>query len=329
MGKTIAEKIIGEHAGKEVSAGDFVIVDVDVCLLQDGTGPLAVRELQKLGMDRLANPKRTVFFIDHASPSPRAELSNDHVLLRSFARKTGAVLSDVGCGICHQVIAEDHVNPGEIVGLVGPNGAGKTTTLRVLTGIIRPTKGNVAVNGYNMKKQALQAKKHIGYIPERPSCYPSLKVREYLTFIARIYGVRKVDTLLRIREYVDMFQLDEFLDSYIGTLSKGNLQRTLLTGIFLRDPPYVLAFDEPIYGLDPRGAWSLKAHIRRLRDQGSAILISTHILEVAEALCDRFYIMNEGDIVGKGTLGELQERCPGARNLEEVFLMLTGGLPEE
>ncbi len=115
MEKTIAEKIIGEHAGKEVSAGDFLVVNVDVCLLQDGTGPLAVREMQKLGVERLANPERTVLFIDHASPSPRAELSNDHVLLRGFARKMGAVLSDVGCGICHQVIAEDHVNPGDIL----------------------------------------------------------------------------------------------------------------------------------------------------------------------------------------------------------------------
>ena len=146
MGKTIAEKIIGEHAGREVSAGDFVVVKVDLCLLQDGTGPLAVRELEKLhsmldegrklklatpGIRRqvssiqhpasgiqypaLANPERTVLFIDHASPSPRAELSNDHVLLRDFARQTGAILSDVGCGICHQVMAEDYVNPGDIL----------------------------------------------------------------------------------------------------------------------------------------------------------------------------------------------------------------------
>ncbi|MBD3184752.1 homoaconitate hydratase family protein [Candidatus Poribacteria bacterium] len=115
MGKTISEKIIGEKAGKDVSAGDFVVANVDLCLLQDGTGPLAVRELQKLNMEKLANPERTVMFIDHSSPSPRAELSNDHVLLRNFARKTGAVLSDVGCGICHQVISEDHVNPGNIL----------------------------------------------------------------------------------------------------------------------------------------------------------------------------------------------------------------------
>ena len=115
MGKTISEKIIGKHAGKEVSAGDFVVVDVDVCLLQDGTGPLAVQVLKDLGMEKVAAPERTVLFIDHASPSPRSELSNNHVLLRDFARETGSVLSDVGCGICHQVITEDHVNPGEIL----------------------------------------------------------------------------------------------------------------------------------------------------------------------------------------------------------------------
>jgi 3-isopropylmalate/(R)-2-methylmalate dehydratase large subunit len=115
MGKTIAEKIIGEHAGKDVSAGDLAVVKVDLCLLQDGTGPLAVRELQKLGMEKVHNPKGTVLFIDHSSPSPRAELSNDHVLLRQFARKTGAVLSDVGCGICHQVMAENYVCPGDIL----------------------------------------------------------------------------------------------------------------------------------------------------------------------------------------------------------------------
>jgi 3-isopropylmalate/(R)-2-methylmalate dehydratase large subunit len=115
MGKTIAEKIIGEHAGKDVSAGDLAIVKVDLCLLQDGTGPLAVRELQKLGFEKLSNPKGTVFFIDHSSPSPRSELSNDHVLLRSFARKVGAILSDVGCGICHQIMSEDYVSPGDIL----------------------------------------------------------------------------------------------------------------------------------------------------------------------------------------------------------------------
>ncbi|MDF1539178.1 MAG: ATP-binding cassette domain-containing protein [Candidatus Thorarchaeota archaeon] len=221
------------------------------------------------------------------------------------------------------------VRPGEIVGLVGPNGAGKTTTLRVLTGIIKPTYGDVFVNGHNMASDPVSAKMKIGYIPERPTCYPSLKVIEYLTFIARIYDVPRVDALLRIREYVDRFQLDEFLTSYIGTLSKGNLQRTLLAGIFVREPPFILALDEPIYGLDPRGAWSLKAHLKDLKKDGSAILVSTHILEVAEGLCDRFFIMNHGDIVGQGSLTDLKDKCPGTNSLEEVFLTLTGGIPKE
>ncbi len=219
------------------------------------------------------------------------------------------------------------VNPGEIVGLVGPNGAGKTTTMRMLTGIIQPTSGEAKINGFEIQKKPIQAKSAIGYIPERPTCYPSLRVKEYLTFISRIYEVPRDRAILRIRKYVDLFQLNQYLNSYIGTLSKGNLQRTLLTGIFVRDPPYILAFDEPIYGLDPRGAWSLKHHLKTLRDEGSAILVSTHILEVAEGLCERFVIMDEGDVVGKGNMNELMEENPGAHNLEEVFLALTGGIP--
>lgn len=221
------------------------------------------------------------------------------------------------------------VYPGEIVGLVGPNGAGKTTTLRSLTGIIKPNSGDIYVNGYNMAEKPTKAKFRLGYIPERPTCYPSLKVREYLTFIARIYGIPREVALIRIREMVDFFQLNPFLNMYIGNLSKGNLQRTLLVGIFIRDPPFILAMDEPIYGLDPRGAWSLKKHLRDLRDTGSAILISTHILEVAQNLCDRFIIMNEGQIVGTGTLKSLFETHPGTSSLEEIFLELTGGIPEE
>ncbi len=220
------------------------------------------------------------------------------------------------------------VHPGEILGLVGPNGAGKTTTLRMLSGIIRPTSGAIHVNGYDIIESPIPAKESIGYIPEKPTCYPSLKSREYVTFMARIYQVPQEIALIRMREYVELFQFDEFIDSYIGTLSKGNLQRVLLIGIFVREPPYILALDEPIYGLDPRGAWNLKKLLRRLRDEGSSILISTHILEVATDLCDRFVIMNEGDVVGRGTLEELLALQPEASSLEEVFLSLTGGIPE-
>ena len=115
MGKTLAEKIISEHAGKEVKAGEIAIVDVDVALTQDGTGPLAIRQLQKIGLEKVKNPKKSVLFIDHAAPSPRKELATDHMLIREFTRKTGACLSDVAEGICHQIIAESYLNPGDIL----------------------------------------------------------------------------------------------------------------------------------------------------------------------------------------------------------------------
>ncbi len=115
MGKTLAEKIIGTRAQKEVSAGQIVLVNVDVCLTQDGTGPLAIRQLQKINLEKAANPKRTVLFLDHAAPSPRRELANDHITIRRFAQKTGACLSEVGEGVCHQIIAESYLNPGEIL----------------------------------------------------------------------------------------------------------------------------------------------------------------------------------------------------------------------
>jgi len=115
MGKTIAEKIIGSHSGKDVKAGDFVVANVDVAAVQDGTGPLTIQEIQKIGLEKCANPERTILFIDHAAPSPRKELSNAHKILREFAKKTGAVLSEVGEGVCHQRLVEDYVNPGEIL----------------------------------------------------------------------------------------------------------------------------------------------------------------------------------------------------------------------
>jgi ABC-2 type transport system ATP-binding protein len=258
--------------------------------------------------------------LEKREEGPPITLKSPAILLekvtKRFGRKTAVRRLDL------------RVEPGEIVGLVGPNGAGKTTTLRMLTGIIRATEGSIEVDGYNIRSESISAKERIGYIPEKPTCYPSLTAREYVMFTARIYGVPHETALIRMREYVELFQFNEFIDSYIGTLSKGNLQRALLIGIFAREPPYILALDEPIYGLDPRGAWNLKKLLRRLRGEGSAILISTHILEVAADLCDRFVIMNEGDVVGRGTLKELQALHPDANNLEEIFLGLTGGIPE-
>ncbi|MEW6606228.1 MAG: 3-isopropylmalate dehydratase large subunit [bacterium] len=115
MGQTLAEKIISLNVGQQIKAGEFVVVNVNLCLTQDGTGPLAVRQLQKIGLEKVANPKKTIFFIDHAAPSPKKELSNDHNFLRDFAKKTGIQLSDVGEGVCHQIVVEDYLNPGDIL----------------------------------------------------------------------------------------------------------------------------------------------------------------------------------------------------------------------
>jgi len=251
----------------------------------------------------------------------RRKLHNPAISIKGLVKRYGKKIAVNGLDL--------DVRPGEIVGLVGPNGAGKSTTLRVLTGIIRANSGLVYVDGHSIAGEPLEAKYRIGYIPEKPTCYPSLRVREYLTFIARVYGVPKHEALIRIAEYIDFFQLEELSKTYIANLSKGNLQRTLLAGIFVREPPFVLAFDEPMYGLDPRGAWSLKVLLRKLKSEGSAVLISTHILEMAEGLCDRFVVIDCGRAVGAGTLERLKAQVSGADSLEQVFLKLTGGIPEE
>ncbi len=219
------------------------------------------------------------------------------------------------------------VRPGEIVGLIGPNGAGKTTTVRILVGIIRASSGRVTVNGHDMRHNAIAAKYRIAYLPERPTCYPSLRVREYLTFIARVYGVPRHDALIRMHTYAHMFTLNELMSSYVGTLSKGNLQRMLIVGLLLRPPPLILVLDEPFQGLDPIGAWSLKQMMIALREQGSAILISTHVLQVAEAICDRFVIIDRGVVVDSGTIRELNRNASEERTLEEIFLARTGRTP--
>ncbi len=270
-------------------------------------------DLEQMILDRILE-------VEEALPKPRP-LNDPAIEIKHMTKRFGKTVAVRDFDMV--------VRPGEIVGLVGPNGAGKTTTLRILAGIIRPTSGEIFVDGLEMHESAIDAKRRVGYIPERPSCYESLRVKEYLSFIAKVYGVPPHEAVMRIHYYSRLLQLEQFLHSYIGTLSKGNLQRTLLAGVFVRPEPYVLAFDEPIYGLDPRGAWSLKRHLKRLRDRGSAILISTHILEVAEGLCDRFVIMHYGRVVGRGTYDELHERFPHTKNLEEIFLELTGGIPEE
>jgi ABC-2 type transport system ATP-binding protein len=214
------------------------------------------------------------------------------------------------------------LNPGEIVGLLGPNGAGKTTALRCIAGILRPTSGNVLINGHDVVSDQGKAKAGLAFVPEVPSLYELLTVDEHLKFIAMCF-----DTVGLYEERRDMllsrYDLLEKKDALVATLSKGMRQK-LSVACALVHNANVLLFDEPLIGIDPAGARELKEELMRARDNGAAILISTHLLDTAERLCDRVLIMAKGKKIAEGTLAELQTSIHlEGHSLEQVFLALT------
>jgi ABC-2 type transport system ATP-binding protein len=214
------------------------------------------------------------------------------------------------------------LNPGEIVGLLGPNGAGKTTALRCIAGILRPTSGSALINGHDVVSDQAKAKAGLAFVPEVPSLYELLTVDEHLKFIAMCF-----DTVHLYEERRDMllkrYDLIEKKDALVATLSKGMRQKLSVACALVHDAN-VLLFDEPLIGIDPAGARELKEELMRARDNGAAILISTHLLDTAERLCDRVLIMARGKKIAEGTLAELQTSSHlEGQSLEEVFLVLT------
>jgi ABC-2 type transport system ATP-binding protein len=214
------------------------------------------------------------------------------------------------------------VQQGEVLGLLGPNGAGKTTTLRCITGILQPSAGEVFVNGVNLFKDPVKAKAQLAFVPEVPSLYELLTVEEHLKFIAMCYDTLDVyekekDVLL------ERYNLLPKRNQLVASLSKGMRQKLSIACAFVHRAN-VFLFDEPLIGLDPLGVYEIKQEIRRAREEGYAVLISTHLLGTAEELCDRVLIMNQGRKLVEGTLTELREeaRLEGA-GLEEIFLKLT------
>ncbi|MFN4034060.1 MAG: ABC transporter ATP-binding protein [Fimbriimonadales bacterium] len=214
------------------------------------------------------------------------------------------------------------VEPGEIVGLLGPNGAGKTTTLRCITGILKPDTGRIQIGEYDLAQQEQQAKRQLAFIPELPNPYELLTVRDHLKLVAMCY-----DTLPIYEQYADellqRYELADKANALAGTLSKGMKQKLAIVCALVHDAKVFLC-DEPLMGIDPRGQYTFKSDLQRLRDSGCVILVSTHQLDTAERLCDRVIIMHKGRLLTEGTLGELQQRAQmDGSTLEEVFLRLT------
>jgi ABC-2 type transport system ATP-binding protein len=217
------------------------------------------------------------------------------------------------------------VAPGEIHGFLGPNGAGKTTSIRVIAGLLKPTSGRVTIDGHDLATEAEAAKAALGFIPDRPFIYEKLTAGEFLRFHAGLYGMDGNGVGERATEMLELFELRRWEGELVESFSHGMKQRLVMCAAFLHRPRAVLV-DEPMVGLDPRGARLIKQVFRHMSGKGVAILMSTHTLEVAEEMCDRISIIHKGRIIAQGTVDELRTMAdsPGEQ-LTPVFLKLTGG----
>jgi ABC-2 type transport system ATP-binding protein len=216
------------------------------------------------------------------------------------------------------------VKQGEIVTLIGANGAGKTTTLKMIVGLLRPDAGKIVVEGHDVATDGLAAKQVTTYVPDYPAVYERLTGLEYLNFMGDVYGVPKAERLDRIGKWLETFELASAVTNPIQSYSHGMKQKIVLTAALL-PAPRVMVLDEPLVGLDPRAAHQLKELFREHCDQGKTLFFSTHIMEVAEKLCDRIGIIHKGRLVACGTMAELKaiDRTEAGQSLEEIFLELT------
>ena len=212
-----------------------------------------------------------------------------------------------------------HILPGEIYGFIGHNGAGKTTTLKSVAGILRFDAGEIRIGGTSIRTDPLACKRKLAYTPDNPDLYDYMTGIQYLNFIANIFGVSAADRQVRIRELAERFELTNDLAQPIAAYSHGMKQKLAIISAWLHAPQLVV-MDEPFVGLDPKAAHLLKGMMRELCDRGGAIFFSTHVLEVAEKLCDKVAILRAGKLIRSGTMDEVK----GDDSLEEVFLELEG-----
>jgi ABC-2 type transport system ATP-binding protein len=220
------------------------------------------------------------------------------------------------------------VQAGEVFGFLGPNGAGKTTTIKMIVGLLQPTSGTVKVDGFDIQAQPLQAKAASGYVPDTPNLYAKLSGRELLRFVGDLYNLDRQQVAQRTEELLRVLDLAEAADNTIDSYSHGMQQKASLAAALMHDPR-VLVLDEPTVGLDPKSARLIKDLLRQMAERGAAVFLSTHILEIAERMCDRIGIINKGELVAVGTMAELRSLGKaGEVSLEDIFLGLTGGAEE-
>ena len=212
-----------------------------------------------------------------------------------------------------------HIAPGEIYGFIGHNGAGKTTTLKSVAGILQFDAGEITIDGISIKENPLECKRRFAYIPDNPDLYDYMTGIKYLNFIADIFGVGANERQARIRKYADAFELTADLAQPIAAYSHGMKQKLAIISAWLHEPKLIL-MDEPFVGLDPKAAHLLKEMMREMCDEGGAIFFSTHVLEVAEKLCDKVAIIKSGRLIRSGTMEEVK----GDESLEDVFLEMEG-----
>ena len=244
------------------------------------------------------------------------------------------------------------IGAGELFGFLGPNGAGKTTTIKMLIGLLRPTTGTCRIGGFDVHAQPLDARRVLGYIPDNPFLYEKLTGREFLNFMADLYRVSQEQREERIRDLLELLDLSDKGNDLIGGYSRGMRQKIALAGALIHSPK-VIFLDEPTVGLDPRGARTMRDILREMTHRGTTVFISTHILEIAERLCDRVAIINKGHIIAQGTMDDLRNMTAGEEkekrrkgekenigedssfilhpssfaapsSLEDIFLQLTG-----
>jgi ABC-2 type transport system ATP-binding protein len=214
------------------------------------------------------------------------------------------------------------VRPGEIFGFLGPNGAGKTTTIKLMVGLLRPDRGSIEVAGYDLQRQPMEVKRRLSYVPDNPEVYERLTGIEYLNFMADVHRVSAADRRRRYGQLLELFDLGSAIADPVKTYSHGMRQKLVLIGALVHEPR-VFVLDEPMVGLDPRSAHHLKELMRQRCVQGNTVFFSTHVLEVAERLCDRIGIIHRGRLIACGTMDELRQQARDRESLEKIFLELT------